>query len=84
MNTTKAIVKATGNKATVVIGKHEHKILVKLADNYNMNMGQYLESSIHYFRKTGINPSDESYSPAEQIKNLEKRIDDVIKIIRAL
>ena len=72
------------NKSTIVIGKHEHKILARLAENYQMRLGQFVESSINYFRKTGINPADESFSPVEQIKSLEKRIEDVIKIVKAV
>jgi hypothetical protein len=84
MNTTNSNVKPSTNKVTVVIDRHSHKVLSKLATSYNISRGQFLETGIQYFRKTGINPSDESLSPVEQIKSLEKRVDDVIRIVKAI
>ena len=84
MRNTNNNTKTTKNKATVVISAYEHKLLSKLSNNYNMNMGQFMELAIQFFRKSGINPADDTYSPSEHLISLENRMIDVIKIIKAI
>jgi hypothetical protein len=67
---------------TVNIGKHEQKTLKKLAEIYSISNVQMLNLMVHYFKRTGINPADETFSPREEISKLEKRTEQVIKFLQ--
>ncbi|MBK3518722.1 BfmA/BtgA family mobilization protein [Carboxylicivirga marina] len=67
---------------TTNIGKAELKSLRALAKRHNLKQVDFINHSIAYFKKTGINPADKIFSPREEIKTLSKRVDQVILFIR--
>ena len=66
---------------TTNIGKSELKSLRSLAQKHNLKQVDFINHAIAYFKKTGINPADEIYSPREEISKLSHRVDQVIRFI---
>lgn len=73
---------STTNLTTTNIGVDELKHLKKLALKHKLRQVEFINASISYFRKTGINPSEEIYSPREEIERLTKRVDEVIRFMQ--
>jgi hypothetical protein len=67
---------------TTNIGVEELKHLRKLSTHHKLKQVEFINSAIGYFRKTGINPSEEIYSPREEIEMLKKRVEEVIKFLQ--
>ncbi len=67
---------------TTNIGKEELKHLRKIASHHGLKQVEFINASISYFRKTGINPVEEIYSPREEIERLTKRVDEVIRFLQ--
>ncbi|NLC92065.1 MAG: hypothetical protein GX677_01140 [Treponema sp.] len=63
---------------TTNIGKSELKSLRSLAKTHNLKQVEFINHAIAYFKKTGINPSDQIFSPREEINKLSTRMDQVI------
>ncbi|HPQ35694.1 MAG TPA: BfmA/BtgA family mobilization protein [Tenuifilaceae bacterium] len=74
MNTTKF--------TTTNIGVEELKHLRKLSTHHRLKQVEFINSAIEYFKKTGINPAEEIYSPREEIARLTKRTDEVVRFIQ--
>ena len=70
------------NLTTVNIGSDVQKHLKKLAKHHGLSQVGFLNASVSYFRKTGINPAEEIYSPREEIARLTKRVDEVIRFMQ--
>lgn len=71
------------NKLTTTnIGTSELKSLRQLAKKHNLTQVDYINKSILYFKKTGINPAEEITSPREEINKLNNKVESVIKFIR--
>ncbi|MFP4557644.1 MAG: BfmA/BtgA family mobilization protein [Bacteroidales bacterium] len=47
-----------------------------------MKQVEFINSAIDYFKKTGINPAAEIYTPREEIEMLRKRLEEVIKYLQ--
>lgn len=73
---------STTNLTTTNIGVDELKHLKKLALNHKLKQVEFINASIAYFKKTGINPAEEIYSPREEIEKLTKRVDEVIRFMQ--
>lgn len=67
---------------TTNIGKSELKSLRSLAKTHNLKQVEFINHAIAYFKKTGINPSDQIFSPREEINKLSTRMDQVIGFIK--
>lgn len=67
---------------TTNIGKEELKHLKKLSTQHKLKQVEFINFSISYFRRTGINPSLPIYSPREEIEMLRKRLEEVIKFLQ--
>jgi predicted GNAT family N-acyltransferase len=67
---------------TVNIETEAQKHLKKLAQHHGLTQLGFLNASVLYFRKTGINPAEEIYSPREEIAKLTKRVDEVIRFLQ--
>lgn len=67
---------------TTNIGTDELKHLKKLASRHKLKQSEFINASINYFQKTGINPAEEIFSPREEIERLTKRVDEVIKFLQ--
>nr|WP_319399017.1 BfmA/BtgA family mobilization protein [uncultured Carboxylicivirga sp.] len=67
---------------TTNIGKAELRSLRTLAKKHDLKQVDFINHCISYFRKTGINPADEIFSPREEINKLNQRMDQVIRFIR--
>lgn len=67
---------------TTNIGKEELKHLRKIASHHGLKQVEFINSAIAYFRHTGINPTEKTYSPREEIERLTKRVDEVIKFLQ--
>ncbi|MDY0393018.1 MAG: BfmA/BtgA family mobilization protein [Candidatus Bipolaricaulis sp.] len=70
------------NLTTVNIGSDAQKHLKKMASHHGLSQINFLNASVSYFRKTGINPAEEIYSPREEIAKLTKRVDEVIRFLQ--
>lgn len=58
-----------------------HNKLKKYCDKTGLNLGGFVETSLKYFEKNGINPAEHE-SPAAEMLKLIKRIDSVVAFIR--
>ena len=68
---------------SIAISAQGHKEVKTLCKTLGLNMGEFVEHSTHYFKKTGIDPSkSDSESPHKVVKELEKRISQVIAYIK--
>lgn len=67
---------------TTNIGVEELKHLKKLSIHHKLKQVEFINSAIDYFKKTGINPSEQIYSPREEIEMLKKRLEEVIKFLQ--
>ncbi|WP_282036297.1 BfmA/BtgA family mobilization protein [Saccharicrinis aurantiacus] len=67
---------------TTNIGSQERAALKRLATKHGLKQVEFINHAIQYFKKTGINPADEIFSPREEIAKLTKRVDQVIQFIK--
>src|ERR1017187_1243257 len=68
---------------TIAIDKNTHKGAKTLCKAYELNLGELVQHSVVYFKKTGINPSQaDNESPHKVLKELEKRIGQVVAFIK--
>ena len=68
-------------KKSIIINEFHHKELVKISNVFGAKYGDFTESMILYFKKTGINPLEaKNENPATMIKSLDKRIVSFLKV----
>lgn len=68
---------------SIAVSEHVHKEIKTLCKTFELTIGEFVKSSTHYFRKTGIDPSkSDSESPHKVVKELERRIGQVIAFIK--
>ncbi|WP_047790881.1 BfmA/BtgA family mobilization protein [Tenacibaculum mesophilum] len=68
-------------KKSIIIDEFHHKELVKISNVFGAKYGDFAESMILYFKKTGINPLETTNdNPATMIKVLDKRIVSFLKV----
>jgi len=67
---------------TTNISRSHQQVLKKLARKFELSQVDFLNGAVEYFRKTGINPTDELTSPKEEMAALNKRLDQVIRFMR--
>lgn len=67
---------------TTNISKSHQRVLKKLSKKLELSQVDFLNATVEYFKKTGINPLDEITSPKEEMAALNKRLDQVIRFIR--
>ncbi|OCK44207.1 hypothetical protein BA195_05855 [Tenacibaculum soleae] len=68
-------------KKSIIIDEFHHKELVKISNVFGAKYGDFTESMILYFKKTGINPLETTNdNPATMIKVLDKRIVSFLKV----
>lgn len=72
----------TSNLTTTNIGTEELKHLKKLATHHGLKQSEFINLAIAYFRHTGINPIDKTYSPREELERINKRVEEVIKFMQ--
>ena len=69
----------------IALNEKAHEEVKKLANIFNLHIGEFVEHSIMYFKKTGINPSNaDNESPIKAIKELDKHIGQIVGFIRTL
>jgi len=66
---------------TIGIPDEVHNKLKKYCDKTGLNLGEFVETSLQYFEKNGINPAAHE-SPATEMLKLIKRIDSVVAFIK--
>ena len=66
---------------TIGIPDELHTKLKKYCDKTGLNLGEFVETSLKYFEKSGINPAEHE-SPAAEMLKLIKRIDSVVAFIK--
>lgn len=66
---------------TIGIPDEVHNKLKKYCDKTGLNLGGFVETSLKYFEKNGINPAEHE-SPAAEMLKLIKRIDSVVAFIK--
>jgi hypothetical protein len=66
---------------TIGISDEVHNKLKKYCDKTGLNLGEFVETSLQYFEKNGINPAAHE-SPAAEMLKLIKRIDSVVAFIK--
>lgn len=68
---------------TIWIDKQTHREVKVICKTLELTLGEFVKHSTSYFRKTGIDPSkSESESPYKSIKELEKRMGQVVGFIK--
>ena len=68
---------------SIAISEHGHKEVKTLCKTLGKNMGEFVEQSAGYFKKTGIDPGkSDNESPHKVVKELERRIGQVIAYIK--
>ena len=63
-------IKSNGILTTTNIGTDELKRVKKLSSTFGLKQVDFINYSVRYFSRTGINPAEEIYSPREEIARL--------------
>lgn len=58
-----------------------HVRLKRYCDKNNLKLGEFIETSLQYLEKNGINPAEHE-SPTAEIQRLIKRVDQVVAFIK--
>jgi len=66
---------------TIGIPEEVHTKLKKYCDKSGLKLGEFIETALQYFEKSGINPAEHE-SPAAEMLKLIKRIDSVVAFIK--
>jgi predicted transcriptional regulator len=66
----------------ITIKDDTHKKLKKIAEKESLTMSSFLDSAVSYFDKTKVSPQTDIISIKEEMKKLEKRVNQVIAFIR--
>lgn len=66
----------------ITIKEETHKKLKKIAEKESLTMSSFLDSAVSYFDKTKVSPQTDIVSIKEEMKKLEKRVNQVIAFIR--
>lgn len=67
----------------IAVDELTHKEAKKLCKTLDISLGELVQHSVVYFKKTGINPSNaENESPIKAIKELDKHIGQIVAFIR--
>ena len=68
---------------SIAIDQHTHKEVKLICKTLDVPYGKFVLHSAVYFRKTGIDPSkSDNESPLKAIKELEKRVGQVVAYIK--
>ena len=71
-------------RKTISVNQQTHAEVKTLSKTLNLELGEFVQHSAVYFKKTGIDPSkSEAESPLKAIKELEKRVGQVVGFIKA-
>jgi len=63
---------------TIGIEKPVHEDLKTYCKKQGITQGDFVKYALGYFRKSGINPSDQPESVKEELSKIEKRLSQVI------
>ncbi|RZJ99299.1 MAG: clindamycin resistance transfer factor btgA, partial [Flavobacterium sp.] len=66
---------------TIGVSDSLHLKLKRYCDKNNLKLGEFIETSLNYLEKNGINPAEHE-SPAVEIQRLIKRVDQVVAFIK--
>lgn len=67
----------------IAVDDNTHKEAKKLSKTLDISLGELVQHSVVYFKKTGINPSNaDNESPIKAIKELDKHIGQIVAFIR--
>jgi len=70
-------------RKTIAVKEKIHKEVKTLSKTLELELGEFVEHSMLYFKKTGINPSKSlSESPLKAIEELTKRVGQVVGYIK--
>jgi tRNA U55 pseudouridine synthase TruB len=70
-------------RRTIAVNAQTHAEVKTLSKTLNMELGEFVKHSAVYFKKTGIDPSkSENESPVKIMKELEKRVGQVVAYIK--
>ena len=70
-------------RKTIAVKEKIHKEVKTLSKTLELELGEFVEHSMLYFKKTGINPSKSlSESPLKAIEELNKRVGQVVGYIK--
>src|ERR1035437_4494201 len=70
-------------RRTIAVNAQTHAEVKTLSKTLNMELGEFVKHSAVYFKKTGIDPSkSDNESPLKAIKELEKRVGQVVAYIK--
>ena len=68
---------------SIAIKERDHKEVKAFCKTIGLNIGEFVPCAATYFKRTGIDPSkDDSESPHKVVKELERRIGQVIAYIK--
>jgi len=69
----------------IAVNELTHKEAKKLCKTLDISLGELVQHSVVYFKKTGINPANaDNESPIKAIKELDKHIGQIVTFIRKL
>jgi cell fate (sporulation/competence/biofilm development) regulator YlbF (YheA/YmcA/DUF963 family) len=67
----------------IAVDDNTHKEAKKLSKTLDISLGELVQHSVVYFKKTGINPANaDNESPIKAIKELDKHIGQIVAFIR--
>ncbi|MHB8262034.1 MAG: BfmA/BtgA family mobilization protein, partial [Bacteroidia bacterium] len=67
----------------IAVDYHTHKDAKILCKTHELTLGELVQHSVVYFKKTGINPSQaDTESPYKAIKELDKRVGHLVDLIK--
>lgn len=70
-------------RTTIAVSTQTHAEVKSLGKTFNLELGEFVKYSAAYFKKTGIDPSKaEGESPYKAIKELEKRLGQIVAFIK--
>lgn len=68
---------------TIAINERSHADAKVICKTLDLTLGEFTQHGISYFKKTGIDPSkSDNESPYKAIKELEKRVGQVVAFIK--
>src|ERR1017187_4816484 len=67
----------------IAVDYHTHKNAKILCKTHELTLGELVQHSVVYFKKTGINPSQaDTESPYKAIKELDKHVGHLVALIK--
>jgi hypothetical protein len=68
---------------SIAINEQAHKEIKALCKTLEVNIGEFVQYSVQYFKRTGIDPGkSDNENPHKALKELSKRVEQIIGVIK--